>query len=163
MKNETYLTNPDFLKPVFSKDYQFSLVIKNEIENVFQALTTEIPHWWSKNFSGKSNGIGESFTVRFGTTYKTFKVMELIPNKSVVWECTDTLIDLPELPNNTEWKGTKVVWDLYQQAEGTKIMWTHLGLTPQVVCYEICERGWQSFLQSLKAFVETGQGRPYEM
>lgn len=162
MKEKTIRTEIEFLEKTSTNDYHISLSIKNEIEKVFKALTSEIPHWWTKNFNGTADVVNETFTVKFGTTFKTMKVLNLVPNKKVVWECIETLIDLPELPNNTEWKGTKVVWNLYQQAKETKILLTHFGLTPQVACYEICERGWQSFLESLKTYVETGQGMPYD-
>src|SRR5690606_9972908 len=128
----------------------------------FKALTQQIDNWWTEDFKGSSDNLNDEFTVQFGTTFKTMKVMELIPNQRVVWLCIDTLIDLPELQNNTEWKGTKIVWELENEIETTKITLTHFGLTPQVKCYSICEQGWESFLNSLKQFVETNIDLPFK-
>ncbi|MFD2292449.1 SRPBCC domain-containing protein [Mariniflexile gromovii] len=136
--------------------------LKKNSENVYKAITQQIDKWWTEDFLGSSKKVNEEFTIRFGTTFKTLKVTELTPNKKVVWTCIDTLIDIPELPNNTEWKGTEIVWNLDNNATNTKISLTHIGLTPKVKCYNICEKGWVSFLDSLKLFVETGKGSPFQ-
>lgn len=37
-----------------------------------------------------------------------------------------------------------------------------LALNPGVECYEICANGWRQSTDSLKLFVETGEGRPFK-
>jgi hypothetical protein len=37
----------------------------------------------------------------------------------------------------------------------------HIGLVPALVCYVDCESGWDYFLPSLAAHVETGAGMPF--
>ena len=37
----------------------------------------------------------------------------------------------------------------------------HIGLVPALVCYVDCESGWDYFLPSLAAYVETGAGMPF--
>lgn len=143
-------------------DYQNTFLIKKNIKSVFQTITQQIPKWWTEDFEGSADKANDEFTVRFGTTFKTMKVIELIPNKKVVWLCIDTLIDIPELHNNTEWKDTKIVWELQNDNESTKTTLTHLGLTPEVACYSICQQGWESFLNSLKQFAETNIGLPFK-
>lgn len=142
-------------------NYQNSLLVKSNRSSVYKALTEGIPKWWTKDFSGTSTVINDEFTVRFGATFKTMKVLELNPAKKVVWVCIDTLIDIPELKNNTEWTDTKIVWDLRAENKQTIISLTHIGLTPEVSCYEICEKGWELFLESLRKFLETGVGTPF--
>lgn len=135
----------DFLRA----NYKYSIRISKDARKVFQSLTKHIPDWWTEDFTGSSRSIHDKFTVRFGPTFKTMKVVELFPGQKVVWECTDTLIDIPELPRNTEWQGTRIVWDIEKEVEYTKLTLTHIGLTPKVACYEICEKGWESFMESL--------------
>ena len=37
------------------------------------------------------------------------------------------------------------------------------GLTPQLLCYDICEAGWDMFfLHSLKQYLDTGRGKPHK-
>lgn len=143
------------------QDYYNRFKVKACVDQVFNTLTENITSWWTQDFSGSSNTLQAEFTVRFGSTFKTMSVIELIPAKKVVWLCVDSLIDIPELNNNNEWKGTTIIWEINKENLQTKISLTHLGLTPQVACYAICEKGWESFLQSLKAYIETGKGMPF--
>lgn len=131
---------------------------------VFACLTTEVPSWWTEQFEGASNGAGKSFTVRFGPdVFKTIRVADLRANEQVVWQVIDSLIDIPELQHNTEWNGTRIVWELSMQQNRTTLVLTHMGLTPQVACYAVCATGWQAFTDSLRAFIDTGEGTPFRM
>jgi hypothetical protein len=115
-------------------------------------------------FEGSSDKQDEKFTIRFGSNvFKTLKVEELIPNTKVVWNVTDSLIDIPELKNKTEWINTKIIWEISRQDNQTEIRLTHLGLTPKIECYNICESGWQNFTDSLTEFVKTGIGKPFKV
>ena len=132
--------------------------------SVYDALTNAIPQWWTTMFEGISNAEGEAFTIRFGTNvFKTMTVEELIPGEKVVWYVTESLIDIPELNNKTEWIHTKMVWEISKQNGKTHVRLTHFGLTPQVECYNICENGWHNFTQSFEAFVNTGVGNPFKL
>jgi hypothetical protein len=46
--------------------------------------------------------------------------------------------------------------------EITWIKVIHIGLNPDIECYEICSNGWVQFVNSLKLFLETGKGSPYK-
>lgn len=151
------------MKNLLKTNYQNTFLIKKNIKSVFQAIAQQIPKWWTEDFTGSSDKLNDEFTVRFGTTFKTMRVQELIPNEKIVWLCINTLIDIPELSNNTEWKDTKIVWELKNDNESTIITLTHFGLTPEVACYSICQQGWESFLNSLKQFTETNIGLPFKM
>lgn len=174
------LDNPDFalhnfesgwnqiinnsLKSYLDKDnFQYEISVNASLEKVFKSITQEIPLWWSELFEGISNQQGQSFTIRFGTNvFKTMIVEALIPNQKVVWYVTDSLIDLPDLKNKTEWIHTKIVWELSTKNNQTFIHLTHFGLTPQVECYNICENGWYTFIASLTEFINTGIGKPFK-
>lgn len=45
--------------------------------------------WWTENFEGHSEKLNDIFTVRFGETFVTFKVIEVIAGKKIVWQVTD--------------------------------------------------------------------------
>lgn len=143
-------------KNLANLNYHSIFFVNSSRNAVYKALTESIPEWWTEDFSGTANILKAQFTVRFGTTFKTMRVEELIPNEKVVWVCIDTLIDIPELQNKKEWKDTKIVLDLSEEKNNVMITLTHFGLTPEVACYEICKMGWESFLESLTKFLETG-------
>jgi len=132
-------------------------------EMVFHALTNSITKWWTEMFEGASNKQGQTFTIRFGSNvFKTMTVEELLPSKKVVWNVTDSLIDIPELKNKTEWINTKIVWEIFSHDNKTELHLTHFGLTPTVECYNICEGGWHNFTDSLTEFINTGIGKPFK-
>lgn len=85
----------------------------------------------------------------------------LIPNIKISWLVTDSLIDIPELKNKSEWLDTRIVWEIFSLDTQTELHLTHFGLTPQVECYYICENGWHNFTDSLTEFIITGTGMPF--
>lgn len=143
------------------KNYQNQISTKSNIENVFIALTKNIDKWWTRDFEGTADKIGDEFTITFGTTFKSMKVEELITNKKIVWKCIDALIDITELPNNKEWIGTKIIWEIESINQNVEIKITHLGLNKEVACFDICNQGWNSFLESLRLLLEENKGKPF--
>jgi hypothetical protein len=143
-------------------DFKKTIILQATKKSVYHALTNSITKWWTEMFEGSSNEQGETFTISFGTNvFKTLKVEELIPNNKVAWYVTDSLIDIPELKNRTEWINTKIVWEIATQDDKTELRLTHFGLTPQIECYNICEAGWHNFTDSLSEFINTGIGKPF--
>jgi hypothetical protein len=145
-----------------NNNYRISITPNASAEQVYNSITREIPEWWTEDFEGASGYIDEVFTVRFGSTYKTFKIEDAIPNERIVWLCLDALIDTPELENKTEWIGTRIVWDIIA-GENTELKVTHIGLTPDVECYKLCQQGWKDFVAgSLLGLLNNGKGSPYK-
>lgn len=103
----------------------------------------------------------DEFTVRFGSSHKTMLVVGVIQDIRVVWECLDAVIDLPELDNKSEWEGTRMGWTIDEEDSYTNLTLMHVGLTPELECYKLCEQGWNTYIQSLKLYLETGNGNPY--
>lgn len=145
-------------------NFQKTIVFEaNSQDKIFAALTNTIIKWWSEMFEGTSNQQGKSFTIRFGANvFKSMLVEELIPNKKVVWKVTDSLIDIPDLKNKTEWINTKIIWEIASKDKQTVLHLTHIGLTPKIECYNICEDGWHNFTNSLTEFINTGIGQPFK-
>ncbi|AZA82887.1 hypothetical protein C1637_17925 [Chryseobacterium lactis] len=146
-----------------TQNYTHTIEVRATTDKVYQALTREIPLWWTEMFEGSSLHIGDQFTIRFGAKiHKTMQVKELISGSKIVWDVIDSLIALPELKNQTEWIGTTVVWEIKQTSRNTQIKVTHIGLNPDIECYNICSNGWVQFLDSLKLLLESGKGAPYK-
>ena len=144
-------------------NYTHSIEVKTTADKAYKALTSQIPLWWTEMFEGSSANVDDVFTIRFGSSiHKTMRVKELVPDSKVIWYVEDSLIALPELKNQTEWIGTTIVWEIEQKEEITRIKVIHIGLNPEVECYEICTGGWVQFVNSLKLFLETGKGSPYK-
>ncbi|HMG93477.1 MAG TPA: SRPBCC domain-containing protein [Chryseolinea sp.] len=141
-------------------DYQKTLKIPASAQNVYECITKCIPDWWTNDIAGNSENIGDKFTVRFDKFYKTMLIEDLEPNKKLVWSCIDSYLDL-NIKNKNEWTGTRIIWDIYQTDSSTTIRFTHQGLTPEIECYDVCEKGWDYFLNSLSSMLEKGNGNPH--
>jgi len=121
-------------------------------DGTYQALTTleGLSGWWAQKTEGE-NEIGGVVQFRFGVGGFDMKVLELEPNKHVLWE----VVDGPE-----EWIGTKVSWDLKQEGDYTVILFRHQGWREPVEFMHHCSTKWAIYLMSLKSLLETGVGAP---
>lgn len=146
------------------KNFTTSLNLGSKDDQIYKALTNHIRDWWTEMFEGSAEEVGNTFTIRFGSqVFKTMRVEELIQNRKVAWRVNDALIDLPDLVNKEEWINTVIVWDIWARSDGADLRVTHIGLTPDVECFELCSNGWNSFLYSLKNFITSGLGSPFTL
>ncbi|MDE3057276.1 MAG: SRPBCC domain-containing protein [Bacteroidota bacterium] len=140
------------------QDYQCAISANITAGEAFEKIS-QVAKWWSKSFKGKSQKPGDTFSVRFGETFVDFKIGEVIPDKKIVWEVTDC--NLHWIENKTEWKNTKIVWEVLPENSKTNISMTHVGLVPGVECYNDCKIGWDGYIQkSLFDFLTENKGLP---
>jgi len=119
--------------------------------------------WWSEDFKGSSQTIGDEFSVTFGNLhYSKHKVLDFLPFKRIVWLVTDSKLSF--LKNQKEWTGTRNIFEISTENGKTKLTFTHVGLLPNIECYGDCSKGWNYYLQeSLLPFILTGKGKPNEV
>jgi len=141
-----------------TQDYHTSITVDATAHEAFKAINS-ITKWWTENLEGSSQKLNDEFTVRFGTTWKTFKIIEFVPDKKVMWLVTDCY--LPWNVDKTEWKGTKIRFEITEKGSETKIHFTHIGLVPEVPCFDVCSNAWSGYIQgSLLNLMNTGKGQP---
>jgi hypothetical protein len=141
-----------------TKNYHAEIQVTAPPSEAFEKVN-RVKDWWAKNYSGSSERLHDVFTVRFGETFVTFKLIELVASKKIVWLVTDCYLHW--LKNKTEWNNTRIVFEIAEQNGSTKIDMTHVGLTPEVECYEDCKKGWdEHILGSLYKLVAEGKGLP---
>ncbi|HZT23880.1 MAG TPA: SRPBCC domain-containing protein [Verrucomicrobiae bacterium] len=115
--------------------------------------------WWGKDFEGTAEKVGDVFGIRFGETWVRFKVVEIVPNKKLVWQVMDCY--LPWLADKTEWRNTRLVWELSNNNGSTQIDFTHVGLVPELECYDNCREGWNFYInESLRKWLAENHGVP---
>ena len=147
-----------------STDYHREITVSNTPAAAYQALTTGFDKWWTTRCN-QIAVVGDKVTFRFGPTYWTMRVNDLVPDQYIELECVEAHHVHEGLPSSiqNEWQGTKLKWQIYQKEDKTRIMLVHEGLVPSLNCYEICEQGWDYFfMNSLKAYLDTGKGTPFE-
>ncbi|MBU6469993.1 MAG: SRPBCC domain-containing protein [Gammaproteobacteria bacterium] len=141
-----------------AQPYTCSITVPVPITEAFAAIG-HVADWWAKVFEGRAEALDDVFTVRFGETFVTFRITEIIPDQKAVWHVTDCF--LPWLKDKTEWTGTEAIWKLAASPGGTRIDFTHAGLVPQVECYGVCVKGWDQHIKdSLYKLLTTGKGSP---
>jgi hypothetical protein len=63
-----------------NQDYTLSIAVDVTAEEAFKGIN-HVSGWWTENLEGSSQKTDDVFTVHFGETFITSKVVELIPGK----------------------------------------------------------------------------------
>lgn len=136
-----------------NQNFQYSFITLAKTADVFAHIINP-RNWWIGLFGeiieGKSEAIDDefSFKVGDGTHYSRQKLVELIPDKKIVWLVTESNLSFLEKTN--EWEGTKICFDIEEANNKTRLAFTHKGLIPKIECYNSCSNGWTQYLQKLQ-------------
>jgi uncharacterized protein YndB with AHSA1/START domain len=136
------------------QDYTAALNLRGSIEVAFDALTTTdgLAAWWTE-VSGTGTRGGElRFTFGSDASAVTMRV-DGAERGRVEWTCLDCHV--------SDWVDTSLSFGLTARSDGgCDLEFRHRGLTPKLECYLDCKSGWDHFIPSLQAFIDTGVGRP---
>jgi hypothetical protein len=146
-------------------DFQKTIGLLISPKDALRMITHRVHDWWTTDFEGSAGSLGDVFTVRFGNTFKTMRVVHFEPDKCVEWMCIDQHIEMPEdmdqLENSREWVGSVIRWEVKPDGQQSRLTLTHFGLTPQAECWIVCEPGWNQSLGSIESLAKFGIGRPF--
>ncbi len=144
--------------PTATADYHCMITANTSPKEAFDKIA-RVPEWWATDFEGSARKLNDIFTVRFGTTWVTFKITEAAPDNTITWYVLDC--NIPSLAEKKEWKDTSIIWEILARTNATQIDMTHAGLTPEAECFEMCQKGWNHFIKvSLEKFLNEGEGLP---
>lgn len=124
-----------------NQNFTTTIQVAKSPEEVFNCLS-RVTHWWSNDFEGKSKLLNDEFIIHHPNQhYSKQKLMEVVPNKKIVWLVTDSRLNWLQ-KNKQEWTNTKIIFELLPAGDKTLIHFTHEGLVPEKECYAMCEKGW---------------------
>jgi activator of Hsp90 ATPase-like protein len=132
-------------------DFTYILKTKRSAEEVFRAVNN-VRGWWSGYYAeeimGETEKLNDEFSFRAGggLHYSKHKLVEVIPNKKVVWLTTGS--DFNFIAKKDEWTGTKIIFEISQEDGETQLIFTHEGLSPEAECYNDCAPAWSQYLQN---------------
>ena len=133
-------------------NYTYSFTTSKSPQEVFDLLLN-VEKWWSgiyeETITGKSQKLNDefSFSAGGGMHFSKQKLVELIPNKKIVWQVTES--NLSFLNNPKEWENKKLVFGILEKENETQVTFTHEGLEPKIECYDECSNAWTQYLYNL--------------
>ena len=142
-----------------NQNYTTAFTVDQTPEECFAAINN-VREWWTgePGIEGSTDKLGDEFTYRYKKLhYSKQKVTELIPGKKVVWLVLDAKLNFTK--DKTEWKGTKITFEISKKGTKTEVRFTHVGLVPRFQCYLDCSGAWGEYINdSLKSLITTGKG-----
>ena len=122
-------------------------------EKVYEAISSlnGMRNWWTVDTSGddKKGGV---LQFRFGGQGPDFKVIELKPSSSVIWECVGGI---------PEWIGTQLIFQLDQSEGKTRVRFQHANWKEDSDFFASCAFSWGRYLESLRQYCQTGTGEAF--
>lgn len=131
-------------------DFQAILNFTASPDDVYEAVISPaaITVWWVP-----TSGIGTAggdLVFRFGDMKADMHVEEAERPSRVRWN----VLTCEPIP---DWAGTYITFDIAPAGDGgTRLVFRHYGLTPQLECFDMCQNGWTEHLSHLVDHVETG-------
>jgi len=140
------------------QDFTTTIVVDQTPNQVFNAINNPRA-WWSGEITGNTEKLNDEFTYR----YKEFhiskqRIIEMIPDERVVWLVIESQLNFIE--DKREWNGTKISFEISPKGDKTQLRFTHLGLVPEIECFDSCSNAWSELIQQgLFSLITTGKAR----
>ncbi len=135
-----------------------SIEISAPAAKILAALTTKegIKAWFTEDCECNTDKREATFRFRKQTeTMESTFHLDAADERAVVMTCIATR-------GNDDWRGTKLSYELTPAGAGTRVRLLHAGFPAKSEVYDNTVKGWAYFLGSLKQYVETGVGTPYQ-
>jgi hypothetical protein len=146
-------------KAMTQQNLTHAFAVRNTPDQVFAAIN-DVRAWWSGEIDGATDKLGAEWTYRYKDMHRSKqRIVELIPGKKVEWLVVDSYLSF--VKDKTEWNDTRIVFDIAAKGNETEVTFTHVGLAPDVECFEACNDAWGSYIKgSLRDLITTGKGEP---
>ncbi len=112
------------------------------------------------NIEGATDRLGAEFSYRYEDIHDSRqRITELIPSRRVVWQALDAHLDFTEDPLRVGRQ--RGLFEVVPEGGRPTLRISHIGLTPEVECYEKCSTAWGFDINtSLKQLITTNEGAP---
>ena len=143
-------------------NYTASITSAASTEETYKAITENMSDWWT-SMSAKFVKVGDQAKTDFGVeSYWVFEAKTLSPNVLIELKCVDSHMIGDFVDDPQEWCTTTLRFDIEKEDTGdSKVTLTHVGLTPEMQCWEVCKKGRDHYiLGSLKDYLDGKGGKP---
>ena len=138
-----------------NEGYTTEYTVEVPAERVFRAIT-DVRGYWSPRTTGDAAQKGDEFVYCDDDLMSHFRVSEVVPHRRIVWDVVESRTTFVEDP--AEWDDTRVIFELAPEGAGTRLRFTHEGLSTAKECYAEWSTGWSGVIDdSLKHLITTGR------
>jgi Uncharacterized conserved protein len=140
------------------QDFVTILEVDATPQQVFDAVNN-VRGWWSENIEGETDKAGSEFSYHYQDVHRCdLRITEMNPGTKVAWHVLDNYFKF--IADKSEWKDTDLIFEITEKGDKTQLKFTHRGLIPTYVCYQVCHDAWTHYIQeSLKSLIVTGKGK----
>lgn len=125
------------------------------LPRVYQAINSNagLSSWWSTRVEGDYR-VGGSIHFTFVDDFNpTMEITVLAEGKTVGWRCVG---------GHDPWAGGTFRFELADRPDGTRLrFWQQYSRELDDDSYGIYNFNWGYYMESLKLYLETGEGRPF--
>jgi hypothetical protein len=105
--------------------YSVSIEVSKSPDEVFQQLTGDVSKFWPEEIIGECAKLNDEFIFHTDDShFSRNKVVEIIPEKKIVW----LVIESNRKSDSYDWSGTKMIFELTPNSNGTSIKFTYDGV-----------------------------------
>jgi hypothetical protein len=143
------------------QNFTAAFTVDKTPDEAFAAIN-DVRGWWSGDIEGSTDQVGAEWTYRYQDIhYSKQEITELIPGRRVAWHVLDGYLNFTR--DTTEWTGTDITFEISKKGDETEVRFTHVGLVPDVECFDNCSNAWGFYINgSLRSLITTGKGEPNE-
>ena len=132
-----------------------NLSIQGNPKSIIEAITTQagMEGWWTTTCEVKDDDA--EFRFEHGNMRVAFRYDSVAADR-VAMTCTGN-------HNNPEWQDTTLLFELEPNGKSTELHFVHDQWKKEgTEVYNMCVGGWDFFLNSLKSYIEKGEGTPHD-
>lgn len=145
-------------------DYTNTINCNKSPEQAYKAITEEMSAWWTEEINADFLKVGDQAKTSFGgEAFWVFEAQTLNAPNLIELKCVGANYIHPDMTEDMreEWLDTTLRFEISQDSDNTTITFTHLGLVPDMGCFDVCKDGWDHFiLGSLKNYLDGKSGNP---
>jgi uncharacterized protein YndB with AHSA1/START domain len=138
-----------------SPDYTKTIAVHASADVLYDAITTPagLSAWWTEAAGSGDTGGELRFSMSAPDPLRVHVDAATRPT-AVRWTVTECRFE-------PEWVGTHPTFTITPvDDDAAELDFRHVGLTDELECIDMCTRGWDHYLASLRTYVETGHGHP---